>query len=48
MTTNNAVGGGGQAKATLKPGMELKFAAFVWGGLYLRDVRVRALLRAAR
>src|SRR5678815_3070668 len=23
-------------------------AAFVWGGLYLRDVRVRALLRAAR
>jgi DoxX-like family len=23
-------------------------AAFVWGGLYLRDVRVRALLRATR
>src|ERR1043165_830035 len=33
MKTNNAVGGGGQAKATLKPGFELKYAAFIWGFL---------------
>lgn len=33
MKTNNAEGGGGQAKATIKPGMELELAEFVWAFL---------------
>ncbi|MDB5289599.1 MAG: hypothetical protein JWL69_840 [Phycisphaerales bacterium] len=33
MKTNDAEGGGGKAKATLKPKMELKFAAYIWGFL---------------
>ena len=33
MKTNNDVSGGGQARGTLKPGYELKFAAYVWGFL---------------
>jgi O-glycosyl hydrolase len=33
MKTNNAVGGGGKEKATLKPGMELKFAEYIWNFL---------------
>ena len=33
MKTNNNISGGGKAKATLKPGFELKFAAYIWGFL---------------
>ena len=33
MKTNNSVNGGGKAKGTLKPGLELKFAAYLWGFL---------------
>jgi|GEM_PF-1147405 len=33
MKTNNAIGGGGKEKATLKPGMELKFAEYIWNFL---------------
>ena len=33
MKTNNAVGGGGKDKATLKPGLELKFAEYIWNFL---------------
>lgn len=33
MKTNNDTSGGGKAKATLKPGLELKFAAYIWGFL---------------
>jgi O-glycosyl hydrolase len=33
MKTNNAVSGGGKERATLKRGMELKFAAYIWGFL---------------
>jgi O-glycosyl hydrolase len=30
MKTNNAIGGGGKEKATLKPGLETKFAEYIW------------------
>ena len=30
MKTNNSTSGGGEAKATLKPGMELAFAEYLW------------------
>lgn len=30
MKTNNSTGGGGQAKGTLKPGMELAYAEYLW------------------
>jgi O-glycosyl hydrolase len=33
MKTNGAQGGGGKAKATLKPGLELEFAEYVWAFL---------------
>lgn len=33
MKTNNAEGGGGQSKATIKPGMELEVAEFLWAFL---------------
>ena len=33
MKTNNAASGGGKARATLKPGLELKLGEYVWGFL---------------
>jgi O-glycosyl hydrolase len=33
MKTNNAESGGGQSKATIKPGMELEVAEFIWAFL---------------
>src|SRR4051794_20947999 len=33
MKTNNATGGGGKEKATLKAGLELEYAEFVWAFL---------------
>ena len=33
MKTNNAEGGGGQSRATIKPGMELEVAEFIWAFL---------------
>lgn len=33
MKTNNDAGGGGEARATLKPGLELELAEFVWAFL---------------
>ncbi len=34
--------------ASLTAGLEQYRPALIWGGLYLRDARVRALLRPAR
>ena len=33
MKTNNAASGGGKARATLKPGLELELGEYVWGFL---------------
>ena len=33
MKTNGEASGGGEARATLKPGLELKFAAYLWAFL---------------